>query len=363
MNIRKQTYSLEQYLKLMGKEVIREDQECQRLSGQWNANMVGELIATVLTNNYIPPIILGEEIKNDITRQWIIDGVQRSSSLFMFRYMNGKISRSIEEYLISYQCKVVGEDGVIQRDKDGEIIWQTAQCDIRNKTYKQLPPELKDRFNEYQIETAIHQNCDVTEISKLVRKYNNHRAMNLSQKAFTYLDAFAVEVRSLANSRFFKDLYKGSSKDRTNGVTESIVGDMVLLCNYPDKYHKNMIQGFRWLNENATICDFNELGKLLDKMTDSVIDIPGACNIFNRKNSPVFTATYKRLADGGMDGIQFRDFIQWFIGNGHTEMIDGKTWDELDAKTGTRDTTLINAKLNHLLTLARQFATENKKAA
>ena len=49
MKIRKQTYSLDQYLKLMQNETIRTDQECQRLSGQWNPNMVNELISTVLT--------------------------------------------------------------------------------------------------------------------------------------------------------------------------------------------------------------------------------------------------------------------------------------------------------------------------
>ena len=66
--IRKQTYSLDQYLKLMKAETIRSDQDCQRLSGQWKPNMVGELIATVLTDNYIPPVILGEETVNGITR-------------------------------------------------------------------------------------------------------------------------------------------------------------------------------------------------------------------------------------------------------------------------------------------------------
>lgn len=90
MKIRKQTYSLDQYLKLMKAEIIRTDQDCQRLSGQWTANMVNELIATVLTDNYIPPVILGEETVNGITRQWIIDGLQRSSSLSLFRYANTK---------------------------------------------------------------------------------------------------------------------------------------------------------------------------------------------------------------------------------------------------------------------------------
>ena len=72
MKIRKQTYSLEQYLKLMNAETIRTDQECQRMAGQWTSNMVSELIYTVLTDNYIPPIILGEETVNGIVRQWIM---------------------------------------------------------------------------------------------------------------------------------------------------------------------------------------------------------------------------------------------------------------------------------------------------
>ena len=100
-NIRKQTYSLEQYLKLMKDETIRTDQECQRLSGQWNPNMVNELIATVLTDNYIPPIILGEETVNGIVRQWIIDGLQRSSSLALFRYGNTKITKNLDEYIVT----------------------------------------------------------------------------------------------------------------------------------------------------------------------------------------------------------------------------------------------------------------------
>ena len=75
--IRKQTFSLDQYLKLIKEETIRSDQDCQRMSGQWNANMVNELIYTVLTDNYIPPIILGEETVNNIVRQRVIDGLQR----------------------------------------------------------------------------------------------------------------------------------------------------------------------------------------------------------------------------------------------------------------------------------------------
>lgn len=197
-NIRKQTYTLEQYLKDMKAEKIRTDQECQRRSGQWNPNMVNELIASVLSDDYIPPIILGEETTaNGITRQWIIDGLQRSSTLSLFRYGNAKITKNIDEYMVTYQRKVTDEIGNIKRDEHGEAIWENIECDIRNKTYKQLPEELKERFNGYQLEVVIHQNCDTTQISKLVRKLNNCKPMNQAQKAFTYIDTFASEIRKL----------------------------------------------------------------------------------------------------------------------------------------------------------------------
>ncbi|MDE7205383.1 MAG: DUF262 domain-containing protein [Lachnospiraceae bacterium] len=268
--IRKQTFSLDQYLKLIKAETIRSDQDCQRLSGQWNANMVNELIYTVLTDNYIPPIILGEEIVNGITRQWIIDGLQRSSSLSLFKYGNTRITQSLDDYMVTYQQKVSDENGTIQRDENGEIIYESVEYDIRNKTYEQLPEELKDRFDGYQIETAIHQNCDTTEISKLVRKYNNHVAMNQAQKAFTYVDAFAREIRGITENRFFLDIYDCSSKNRKNGSLERIVGDMVLLCNYPNKYKKDTKVGFKWLNENATLHDFESLDNLLTRLTASM---------------------------------------------------------------------------------------------
>ncbi len=167
--IRKQTYSLDQYLKLMNAETIRTDQECQRLSGQWSNNMINELIATVLTDNYIPPIILGEETVNGITRQWIIDGLQRSSSLSMFRYANTKITKNLDEYIVTYQRKILDGNGNPKRDEHNELLWESVEYDIRNKTYNQLPEELKIRFNGYQMECAIHQDCDTMESSKLVR--------------------------------------------------------------------------------------------------------------------------------------------------------------------------------------------------
>ena len=45
---RRQTYTLEMYLKKLKDQDIRQDQDVQRLSDQWSNAMMNELIITVL---------------------------------------------------------------------------------------------------------------------------------------------------------------------------------------------------------------------------------------------------------------------------------------------------------------------------
>lgn len=353
--IRKQTYSLDQYLKLMKDETIRTDQECQRLSGQWKTDMVGELIATVLTENYIPPIILGEEITNGITRQWLIDGLQRSSSLFMFRYGNTKIAKNLDEYLVTYQRKILDSNGNAKRDERGELLYESVEYDIRNKTYDQLPEELKYRFDGYQVETAIHQNCETTEISRLVRKYNNHVAMNSSQRAFTYVDAFAKEIRDIIGNRFFLDIYTCSRNDRKNGTLERIAGDMVLLCSYPDQYRKDTKQGFKWLNENGTISDFDSVNGLLTRLAVSIEPTPEIRALFNSKHAHIFVAAFRAFTESGYKDAEFGKFLEWFVRGGNQTEIDGTTWNDIGINRSTKDSGIVHKKLDYLVELMGMY--------
>lgn len=363
MKIRKQTYSLDQYLKLMNAETIRTDQECQRLSGQWNNNMAGELIATVLTDNYIPPIILGEEIINGITRQWIIDGLQRSSSLSLFRYGNTKIAKNVDGYMVTYQRKVLDANGNPKRDDQREIIWESVEYDIRNKTYEQLPEELKDRFDGYQVETVIHQNCDMTEISKLVRRFNNHVSMNSAQKAFTYADTFAREIRDITENRFFLDVYTYSRNDRKNGTLERVIGETVLLCNYPDLYRKDTKKNFEALNENASLSDFDNLNNLFTRLTDSINATRDIRALFNSKHAHIFVTAFKAFTESGHEDKTFGKFLEWFVNGGNETVIDGKSWDMLNADRSTRDTGTVLGKLDYLKTLMKQYFREIRKVA
>ena len=334
-----------------------------KIHDQCKPNMVSELIATVLTYNYMPPIILGEETVNGITRQWLIDGLQRSTSLSLFRYGNTKITKSLDEFMITYQRKVLDGNGNPKRDENGAIIWESVDFDIRSKTYNQLPEELKERFDGYQIETVIHQDCEIMEISKLVRKFNNHVAMNAAQRAFTYMDTFAREIREIAENRFFLDVYTCSRNDRKNGTLERLVGDMVLLCSYPEQYRKDTKMGFKWLNENATLYDFESLDNLLTRLTVSVEKTKDIKALFNSKHAHIFVAAFKAFMELGHEDKEFSKFLGWLNNGGNFTEIDGKTWDMLDISHSTRDTGIVHGKLDYLVALFEKYFQEISKAA
>lgn len=117
---RKQTYTMYMYLKKIMDKDIRSDADVQRLAGQWDNEMVNELVVTVLTDNYIPPVILGEESNSQL---WVIDGLQRSTSLMLFRYGNYKITSSVEDSVIPYMVKARDDKGNIIEDDCGNIVW------------------------------------------------------------------------------------------------------------------------------------------------------------------------------------------------------------------------------------------------
>ena len=363
MKIRKQTYSLDMYLKQLKAETIRTDQDVQRLSGQWKPNMVGELLYTVLTENYIPPIILGEETVNGIVRQWLIDGLQRSTSLSLFRYANTKIAKSIDEYMVTYQRKILDGDGNAKRDEKGEIMWESVECDVRGKSYSQLPAELKDRFDGYQIETVIYQDCEATEISKLVRRFNNHTAMNTAQKAFTYSDTFAGEIRNITKNRFFLDIYTCSRNDRKNGTIERVIGETALLCNYPDLYRKDTKVNFKALNENASLSDFDNLNDLLTRLTASLETTKEIRTLFNSKHTHIFITAFETFLKMGHEDKDYGKFLEWFVNGGNETEINGTTWETWNENKATRDTNTVRGKIDYLVALFGKYSTGTRKVA
>lgn len=354
---RRQTYPLETYLKKIVNESIRSDQDVQRLSGQWDNNMVNELMVTVLKDDYIPPIILGEEQRDDTTQLWIIEGLQRSTSLSRFRYGNYKITSSVEDYMIEYQREVVDENGEVKRDAEGNIVRELIEFDVRNKTYSGLPEELKNRFDEYQIETVIHEECTMQQMSKLVRRYNNHKSMNASQRAFTYIENFARDIRNITGEhRFFKDFDNYSQKERENGTLERIVAEAVMAVFHLEHWQKQSKRMDTYLNEHASKEEFAVLKEYFDRL-ERILDKKTA-GLFNSKNTFIWMALFAKFTELGEPDRRFAEFLRAFMEELHAVEVEGEAFDTVDANRCTKDKAVVKKKIALLERLMKDYFKE-----
>jgi len=340
---RKQTYTLDMYLKKNQKGDIDNNADVQR-NFVWNNEQINELIVTVLTDDYIPPIILGEESNS---RLHIVDGGQRTAALIKYRYGNHKITASIENSIIPYKKKVAGEDG--------KIIYEDAVFNIKNKTFEKLPAELKEKFDEYQIETVIHESCDSFIISRYIKRYNNHVAMNTEQKAFTYIDKYASRIRDILNSRFFVECNNYSEKDKTKGVVERIVVETMMCMNHFDNWKTQPKPACKYLNDHATEEEFDIFTDNLHRLEKIITkDIK---NIFNKKDSFIFLTLFDKFARLGLDDEKFAEFLREFQYKLRSIKRNDKKllFDEIDKDASTKDKQVITDKLYMLEDMMLEF--------
>lgn len=352
---RKQTYTLEMYLKKIQNGKICNDADVQRKFA-WKSEHINELIVTVLTDDYIPPIILGEEENSQLH---IVDGGCRSAALMEFRYGNRKITSSIENPIIRYKKKTV--------DTEGNVIWEETEFNIKNKTYDKLPEELKEKFDEYQIETVIHETCDSAKISKYIKRYNNHVSMNTDQKAFTYIDKFAGKIHKIVDSKFFVECNTLSDTDKNKGVVERVVVESLMCSNHFNNWKTDAKNACKYLNNNATEEEFDAFIDELDRLSKIITkDIK---DIFNKKDCFIFLSLFDKFTKLGFDDVQFSDFLRKFK-NELRNSVKNKNkllFDEIDQGNGngkkksTKDKQVVSDKLDTLTDLMYKYLHINKE--
>ena len=162
---------------------------------------------------------------------------------------------------------------------------------------------------------------------------------------------------------FFLDVYTCSRNDWKNGTIERLVGDTLLLCSYPEQYRKDTKAAFKWMNENASIYDFESLNDLLTRLTSSVEKTKDIRALFNSKHAHIFVAAFKAFTEAGNKDSEFGKFLEWFINGGNKMEINGKMWNTLDMNKSTRDSGVVHGKLDYLVTLFGKYFKENQEAA
>ena len=303
--------------------------------------IIDGLAVTILNDDYIAPIILAE---TEDGQTQIVDGGSRTAAYMMIRYGNYKIKSSVEDPIIEYKS--------MSKDENGKITWSDATFDIRNKTYEQFPKELQKAFDEYQVETVIHE-CNSDTVAKYLRRYNIHTGMNANEKMFIHLPNFADEVREITSREFFINNSVFTDSEKEKGLLERVVSETVMCMFHLEKWNKNGKKMATYLNENSSIDEFEKLdtniGRLEKIVTDDVKDI------FNSKDSFIWLTLFDRFSELGVEDIKFAEFLKSFKNGFRDREVDGKLFDTVDQTGSTKDKAIIIAKLHILETLMNEY--------
>ena len=343
---RKQVYTMEQYTKNVSEGYITNDADTQR-NPAWKP-IVDGLAVTILTDEYIPPIILAEEESGQIH---IVDGGSRTAAFKMIRFGNHKVKSSVENPIIPYKKLV--------KDENGKTKFEDAEFDIRNKTFEQFPKELQKKFDEYQIDTVIHENCDKEKIAMYMVRYNTRKNFTANQKQFLYVPKFAEQIRDISSRQFFVNNCDIKGSDIEGGILERIAYESVMITNFIDKWNKTGNKNPLYINENATVDQFEKLNNNIARLENIVTD--NTKSLFNARDSFIWFALFDKFTQTRFDDVEFGRFLNAFVTGLRNKEVDGKQFDRVDDTGSTKDKTNIVAKLNILETLMNEFLHINKE--
>ncbi len=342
---RKQTYTMKQYLDNEKEGYIKNNLSTQR-NPKWKPIIDG-LVVTILTDDYISPIILAEE---DCGRIDIVDGGSRTAAFKEFVKGNYKIKSSVEDPIIKYKK--------MDKDENGRTIWSDAEFNICGKTFEQFPKELQKKFYEYQVETVIHE-CDAEQAAKYLRRYNEHTGMNTNEKMFMYLPKFSDEVRKIINKQFFINYSNFTENEKDKGMLERVVSESVMCMFHFDKWNKNSKKMASFLNKNATMEEFEIFEKNIDRLENIVTD--KTKGLFNSKDTFVWMTLFNKFNELGISDSKFADFLNEFVDSLREKSVDEKFFDTADEIGSTKDKNVIIVKLHILETLMYEFLHINKE--
>lgn len=366
--IKRDTFMCKKLCNMIARGDLREDHPQQRRSGLWKKEDRDNFIVTVLLNEDFDPIKICEQLTENGIVLWLIDGLQRSTTIEDFKSGKFALGRSIDPFEIQYQEAQVDENGKIVKNEDGDIIYNNISFDLRGKGYADLPEKLKEDFDNCPIMVVKHLDCSDKEVSRHIVRYNSGRPMVAAQKIITYMDNTAKYVKKLAGHAFFNDCANYSETSDKNGKVDKVVCEAVMGLNFFDAWNKDARKIGSYLNENATKDMFDDYENYLDRLLQIIT--PETGKLFSEKNALIWFMLFDRFTKYCLKDEKFKEFVEHFdelkkkkvqipheyeLVKGTNKYTNVLSFAELNGCNSTKDKGIISDKLYILETLMIDF--------
>lgn len=330
----------------------------QRKSFQWSNEERNRYICRILSNLPIPEIILCEQNVKGMTISHLIDGLQRLSYAEAFKENHFKVGETgAERHFIQYREYIHDENGNRVLDEDGIPEFELKVCDIVGKSYKDLPDELKKRFNNFNINVTKFFNCTNEQIADHIRDYNNHSAMNNEQSGIVSISTdTARKIKTITEKcGFLKNCGKYTTTNRIKGKLDRMVAEMIMLLFHPNDWKSNVKATYKYLDENAKQEEFDTLSSELD-MLESVIENAGddINAMFTTTYTPMWVAVFHNFLTSGKDLHNFVDFLNAYNSELKDTEVNGVSMADFKDQQSKKKAT-ITGKVDLLIQLMNDY--------
>lgn len=358
--IKRDTYMCSKICNMIARGDLRDDHPQQRKSGQWSKETRDNFIVTVIKNEDFDPIKICEQLTDEGVVLWLIDGLQRSTTIENFKSGKFALGRNINPCTVEYQKT--------EKDDNGEVVYRNVSYDLRGKSYVDLPEKLKEDFDNCPVYVVKHLDCSNEEVGRHIIRYNSGRPMVAAQKITTYMCNTAKFVKKLSGHAFFNDCANYSETADKNGTVDKVVSEAVMGINFFDVWNKNAQKIGKHLNDNATEDMFDKFGSYLDRLLKVVT--PETGKLFSQKNALIWFMLFDRFSKKGLSDDNFQLFLeqydelrkvkvkvthQYELVKGSGEYTDILSFAELDGCKSTKDRGVIEDKLHILETVMDEF--------
>ena len=330
----------------------------QREPFQWTTEEANRYFCRILSNLPIPEIILCEQKKKGLTISHLIDGLQRLSYAEAFKENRIKIgSAGAERHLIQYRDYVLDDNGNRVLDEDGLPEYEMKIFDVIGKYYKDLPDELKKRFNNFNINVTKFFDCTDEQIADHIRDYNNHASMNKEQGGFLNVSAqTAGYIKNISQKNtFFKNCGKFTDNNVIKGKLERVVAESIMLMFFRDSWKAKLDTIYKYIDENATEQQFLKLNSHFNRLELALgEDNKDLKLLLTPTTMPMWIAVFDKFTTYNIEDSRFIDFLRAYNTELKDKEVDGVSMaDFKDQQTKKKAT--ITGKIDLLIKLMNEF--------
>lgn len=330
----------------------------QREPLQWISEEANRYFCRILSNLPIPEIVICEQKKKGLIISHLIDGLQRLSYAEAFKENRMKIGASgAERHLIQYRDYKLDENGSRILDEDGLPEYEMKVSDVVGKYYKDLPDELKKRFNNFNVNVTKFFDCTDEQIADHIRDYNNHASMNKEQGGFLNLSAKTAGYIKMISQKntFFKNCGKFTDNNAIKGKLERVVAESIMLLFFRNSWKAKLDTIYKYIDENATEQQFLKLNSQFNRLELALGDANKELEtLFTITTMPMWIAVFDKFTTYNMEDSKFVGFLKAYNTGLKDKKINGVSMNDFkDQQTKKKAT--ITGKIDLLIKLMNEF--------